>query len=141
MLSADSQDLDCQWLDVTDTPSDWYILRICVNFERTFQESTFDNNCMQFPVWVPPTVDSKVQSYASWFAASSESSARCQDLYDRTEGSISMPIVCNGLFEEKRSSSMKPSPYPPPMKKSKCRTAFPMIRTGQVEPRRLRYPN
>lgn len=29
--------------DVTDVPSDWYILRICVNFARTFQESTFDN--------------------------------------------------------------------------------------------------
>lgn len=84
---------------MTDTPSDWYVLRICVNFERTFQEATFDNNCNSFFVWVPPTVDTSVKTYESYFKGGQASSpALCQDLYNRTGGKQTMPIVCNGHY-------------------------------------------
>jgi len=100
-----SSDLDCQWLDVTATPSAWYILRICVNFERTFAEDTFDNNCNAFPIWVPPHVDSTVKSYSSYFDGGLHSIARCQDLYERTAGALAMPIVCNGQYTPFANSS------------------------------------
>jgi len=47
-------DLDCQWLDITSVARDkWYFFRQCINFGRVVVESTYENNCVLFPVWVP----------------------------------------------------------------------------------------
>lgn len=143
---------------MTEVPSDWYILRICVNFARTFQESTFENvrraapldarlalrcclpvvisscviavcavaalhtrcfypifspfpacchatvssaarqNCNRFPVWIPPSVGISVKRYGDLFNSGEESRALCQNLYDRTAGTLKMPLVCSGLY-------------------------------------------
>jgi hypothetical protein len=45
--------LDCQWLDITDTPSGAYSLRVTLNPGRTFQETSFDNNTATVPVTLP----------------------------------------------------------------------------------------
>lgn len=84
-------------------------MKICVNFERTFQESTFDNNCNSFPVWVPATVDASVKTYASFFDGGDESIKRCQDLYDRTQGRHKMPIgtACVLLLVARASSALR----------------------------------
>lgn len=56
-------------------------------------------NCNSFPVWIPPTVDVSVKTYESYFKGGQASSlALCQDLYDRTSGELTMPIVCNGHY-------------------------------------------
>jgi len=46
-------DLDCQWLDITGIPSGTYTLKITVNPQRFFQESTYDNNDMEFKIVIP----------------------------------------------------------------------------------------
>jgi hypothetical protein len=49
-----ASDLDCQWLDITEAAGDrWYCYQVCTNYARNFQEHSFDNNCVRFPVWVP----------------------------------------------------------------------------------------
>ena len=45
--------LDCQWLDITDTPPGNYQLQVTVNPARAFQESTFDNNTTTVTVTIP----------------------------------------------------------------------------------------
>lgn len=44
--------LDCQWLDVTDTPPGEYSLRVTLNPGRAFQELTFENNTATVPVTI-----------------------------------------------------------------------------------------
>lgn len=46
-------DLDCQWLDITDLPSGAYQLSVSVNPNRTFEEASFENNTTTVPVVVP----------------------------------------------------------------------------------------
>jgi hypothetical protein len=45
--------LDCQWLDITDTPPGDYFLQVTLNPARAFQEQTFDNNTATVPVTLP----------------------------------------------------------------------------------------
>lgn len=50
--------LDCQWLDITDTPvNTWYIYQVCTNQLRNFHEHSFDNNCVEFKVYLPLVAD------------------------------------------------------------------------------------
>jgi hypothetical protein len=46
-------DLDCQFLDITGIPSGQYVIRQCTNQLRTFQELSFENNCVQVPFVIP----------------------------------------------------------------------------------------
>ncbi|MFO0630836.1 MAG: lysyl oxidase family protein [Polyangiales bacterium] len=46
-------DLDCQWIDITDVPPGSYLLAVTVNPTRTFQEISFDNNTTVVPVTIP----------------------------------------------------------------------------------------
>jgi hypothetical protein len=52
--------LDCQWL-VLGEPAiplkEWYRLELCVNPGRVFHEYSFDNNCVEVPVWIPSVRD------------------------------------------------------------------------------------
>jgi hypothetical protein len=46
--------LDCQWLDITDIPTErWYIYEICSNVERLIPEAAHSNDCKRFPVYIP----------------------------------------------------------------------------------------
>lgn len=50
--------LDCQWLDITETPPNtWYTYQVCTNQVRNFHEHTFDNNCVSFKVYIPTVPD------------------------------------------------------------------------------------
>lgn len=42
--------LDCQWLDVTDTPPGDYFIQVVLNPGRQFEEVSFDNNTAKVPV-------------------------------------------------------------------------------------------
>lgn len=46
-------DLDCQWIDITDVPPGSYQLAVSVNPTRTFEEVSFDNNTTVVPVTIP----------------------------------------------------------------------------------------
>ncbi|MBI5512447.1 MAG: hypothetical protein HY909_01690 [Deltaproteobacteria bacterium] len=46
-------DLDCQWLDITDVPPGTYQLSVSVNPGRTFEEASFDNNTTTIPITIP----------------------------------------------------------------------------------------
>lgn len=48
-----SNDLDCQWLDITDITPGTYKLRVAVNPSRFFDEVTFDNNVTEVTVEIP----------------------------------------------------------------------------------------
>lgn len=49
--------LDCQWLDITNVRKKcWYTYEVCTNIGRTLFESTFENNCVRFPIYVPDNV-------------------------------------------------------------------------------------
>lgn len=48
-----SNDIDCQWLDVTGVPSGEYFIQVSVNPNRIFEELTFDNNVTTVPVTIP----------------------------------------------------------------------------------------
>ncbi len=48
-----SNDIDCQWLDVTGIPSGDYFIQVEVNPQRIFEELTFDNNVTTVPVTIP----------------------------------------------------------------------------------------
>jgi len=39
-----SSNLDCQWIDITDVPSGFYLLRLQVNPDYLVPESDHDNN-------------------------------------------------------------------------------------------------
>ena len=55
--------LDCQWLDVTDLARSnglYATYSAEANFLRTFPEETFDNNLVQFPIYVPS--DQEIQA-------------------------------------------------------------------------------
>lgn len=45
--------LDCQWLDITDTPPGDYQLRVTLNPNHAFEEMTLDNNSATVPVKIP----------------------------------------------------------------------------------------
>lgn len=45
--------LDCQWLDITDTPPGDYHLLVDLNPNRAFEEITLDNNSAVVPVTIP----------------------------------------------------------------------------------------
>ncbi|MBX7078264.1 MAG: hypothetical protein K1X88_03685 [Nannocystaceae bacterium] len=53
-------ELDCQWIDVTDTPPGDYMLRVEVNLPRqdmavpALVERNYDNNMVEIPVTIPP---------------------------------------------------------------------------------------
>ena len=46
-------DIDCQWIDITDVPSGQYILSVDVNVGHYLPESNFDNNNARVPVTIP----------------------------------------------------------------------------------------
>ena len=46
-------DLDCQWIDITELASGDYQLAVTLNPNRTFQEASFENNTAIVPVTVP----------------------------------------------------------------------------------------
>lgn len=46
-------DLDCQWIDITEVPPGQYLLAVTLNPTRTFQELSFDNNTTVVPVTIP----------------------------------------------------------------------------------------
>jgi len=48
-------DLDCQWLDVTDVPAGTYRLRIRANVLRKFHEENLENNAVIVLVTIPST--------------------------------------------------------------------------------------
>jgi hypothetical protein len=48
-----SNDIDCQWLDVTGIPPGDYFIQVAVNPSRIFEELTFDNNVTTVPVTIP----------------------------------------------------------------------------------------
>jgi hypothetical protein len=54
-----ADNLDCQWLDVTDVPDGQYSLRLSVNPDRILPESDFSNNVVEIPVTIaePPPLD------------------------------------------------------------------------------------
>lgn len=45
--------LDCQWLDITDTPPGDYKIQISVNPNHAFEEISFDNNTATVDVTIP----------------------------------------------------------------------------------------
>lgn len=47
-----SNDLDCQWLDVTGVPPGQYVLQVSLNPGRLFDEVSFDNNTDSVPVTI-----------------------------------------------------------------------------------------
>jgi hypothetical protein len=47
-------DIDCQWVDITDIAAGEYLLRMELNVERRFLESTTENNVAAVKVTVPP---------------------------------------------------------------------------------------
>jgi hypothetical protein len=46
-------DLPCQWIDVTDLPAGNYTLRVAINPEHRFAESSYTDNEAEVPVTVP----------------------------------------------------------------------------------------
>lgn len=46
-------DLDCQWIDITDLPAGNYQISVTLNPTRTFEEMSFDNNTTVVPVVIP----------------------------------------------------------------------------------------
>jgi len=49
-----TNDLDCQWLDITDVPAGNYLLRVFSNTGRIFQEGSFENDIVTANVTIPP---------------------------------------------------------------------------------------
>ncbi len=45
-----SNDIECQWLDITDIAPGMYRLEVTVNPDRVFEEISFDNNTASVPV-------------------------------------------------------------------------------------------
>ncbi len=45
--------LDCQWLDITDVPSGDYTLEVSVNPNRAFEEMSQENNTILVPLSIP----------------------------------------------------------------------------------------
>ena len=48
-----SNNLDCQWLDITGIPGGDYLLQVEVNPDRAFEEADFANNVATIPVKLP----------------------------------------------------------------------------------------
>jgi len=46
--------LDCQWVDITDVPDGDYLLRISINPDAVIEESNYDNNTVEVPVTIAP---------------------------------------------------------------------------------------
>jgi hypothetical protein len=44
--------LDCQWLDITNTPPGDYFIQVVLNPGRQFEEVSFDNNTAKVPVTI-----------------------------------------------------------------------------------------
>jgi hypothetical protein len=47
-----SNDIECQWLDITDIAPGTYELKVTVNPERVFEEISFENNTTSVPVTI-----------------------------------------------------------------------------------------
>lgn len=45
-----SQELDCQFVDITGIPPGDYVLKQCTNVQRTYEELSRGNNCAYYPV-------------------------------------------------------------------------------------------
>jgi lysyl oxidase len=46
-------DIDCQWVDITDVPSGSYILSVLINTQHYLPESNYENNEARVPVTIP----------------------------------------------------------------------------------------
>jgi len=55
-------DLDCQWIDITDLPPGPYTLRMDINTARQLQESTHENNHVEFTVNIPPVQPEELEN-------------------------------------------------------------------------------
>jgi hypothetical protein len=47
-------DIDCQWIDITDVPPGSYVLSVVINGDHYLPESNYDNNEARVPVMIPP---------------------------------------------------------------------------------------
>jgi hypothetical protein len=47
-------DIDCQWIDITDVPPGSYVLSVLVNGEHFLPESNYDNNEARATITIPP---------------------------------------------------------------------------------------
>jgi hypothetical protein len=48
-------DIDCQWIDITDVPPGMYVLSVLVNGAHYLPESNYGNNEARVPVTIPAT--------------------------------------------------------------------------------------
>eukprot|EP00457_Paulinella_chromatophora_P001396 gb/GEZN01001398.1/.p1 GENE.gb/GEZN01001398.1/~~gb/GEZN01001398.1/.p1 ORF type:complete len:885 (-),score=75.81 gb/GEZN01001398.1/:423-3011(-) len=94
-------DLDCQWIDLTNLVVDpingrWVVYSVCVNTNRDFQEDTFTNNCVKFPVWIPPQVDENARVYKDFFKESVFKQSKCALLTAEmlAQAQLDLPRVC-----------------------------------------------
>ena len=65
-------ELDCQWLDLTDEVRTgcWYKYQVCTNVGRTIYEGNYENNCVNFDVYIPKlnSTLTTIVSYANGIA-------------------------------------------------------------------------
>jgi len=54
-IDAYGSDLDCQWLDISDVPSGWYLLTIEANPAHTIVEKNYANNAVEVQIFIPPS--------------------------------------------------------------------------------------
>jgi len=53
-----SNDLDCQWIDISGVPAGDYQLRVYANFDRSIAESSYENNIETVPITIPEDASS-----------------------------------------------------------------------------------
>lgn len=70
------QHLDCQWLDITDKVKlgCWHIYEVCANVGRSIYESSYENNCIKFPLYIP-TINSSMSTTLSYASAVAKDNA------------------------------------------------------------------
>ena len=51
------QSIDCQWIDITDTPAGTYDLHVSLNTEHRLLESNYDNNDVHVPITINASTD------------------------------------------------------------------------------------
>lgn len=101
-------DLDCQWLDLSNLVAQnsatnpvlnkWYTYQVCVNTDRNFVESSYENNCREFLVYLPNELTNSSFNYADYMNIPTNKTAACTNNTQLNSllatGKYSMPCVC-----------------------------------------------